>query len=257
MAEVHSLKVLPRERAGKGAARAARRAGQVPAVVYGDKQPPHLVSVDPKELGRQINRSAYYVTLFDIEISGKKQRVIPRDVQFDPVTDRPIHADFMRVNANTKLNVNVPVHFRNQDAAPGIKRGGVLNIVRHDIELVVSPDNIPQSIDIDLTGLEIGDGVHISMITLPEGVRPYITDRDFTIATIAAPSAIRMEAQEAAEAAAAAAAAAALADGTATPEGEAVEGAAKEGDAAAAGGAAAAAAPAAGAKPAAGGKKDK
>lgn len=257
MAEVQSLKVSPRERAGKGAARAARRAGLVPAVVYGDKQPPHLVTVDPKELGRQINRSAYYVTLFDIDVDGKKTRVIPRDVQFDPVTDRPIHADFMRVNANTKLNVNVPVHFRNQEAAPGIKRGGVLNIVRHDIELVVSPDNIPQSIDIDLTGLEIGDGIHISMITLPDGVRPYITDRDFTIATIAAPSAIRMEAQEAAEAAAAAAAAAALADGTATPEGETVEGGAAAGDAAAAGGAAAAAAPAAGAKPAAGGKKDK
>lgn len=254
MAEVQSLKVSPRERAGKGAARAARRAGLVPAVVYGDKQPPHLVTVDPKELGRQINRSAYYVTLFDIDVDGKKQRVIPRDVQFDPVTDRPIHADFMRVNANTKLNVNVPVHFRNHEAAPGIKRGGVLNIVRHDIELVCSPDNIPQSIDIDLTGLEIGDGIHISMISLPEGVRPYIADRDFTIATVAAPSAIRMEAQEAAQAAAAAAAAAALADGTATPEGETVEGgAAKEGDAAAAGGAA----PAAGAKPAAAAKKDK
>ncbi len=260
MAEVQSLKVSPRERAGKGAARAARRAGLVPAVVYGNKQPPALVTLEPKELVRQISRSAYYVTLFDIDVGGKKERVIPRDVQFDPVTDRPIHADFMRVNANTKLTVDVPVHFRNHDAAPGIKRGGVLNIVRHEVELVCSPENIPQSIDIDLTGLDIGDGVHISMVTLPEGVRPYITDRDFTIATVAAPSAIRMEAQEAAEAAAAAAAAAAEAEGAVTVEGETVEGAApKEGEAAPAAGAAGAAAgaPAAGAKPAAGGKKDK
>jgi large subunit ribosomal protein L25 len=250
MAEVHSLKVMPRERAGKGAARAARRAGFVPAVVYGNKQPPALIALEPRELGREIGRSAYYVTLFDLEVEGQKQRVIPRDVQFDPVSDRPIHADFMRVSANTRLTVNVPVHFRNQDAAPGIKRGGVLNIVRHEVELVCSPDNIPQSIDIDLTGLDIGDGVHISMVTLPAGVRPYITDRDFTIATVAAPSAIRMEAQEAAAAAAAAEAAAAAAE---TVEGAAAEGEAKEGEAAAVPGAKPAAA--ATAKPA-GGKKE-
>jgi large subunit ribosomal protein L25 len=253
MAEVHSLKVAPRERAGKGAARAARRAGLVPAVVYGNKQPPALIAIEPRELFREISKSGYYVTLFDLEVGGDKQRVIPRDVQFDPVTDRPIHADFMRVSADTRLTVNVPVHFRNQEAAPGIKRGGVLNIVRHEVELVCSPDTIPQSIDIDLTGLDIGDGVHISMVTLPAGVRPYITDRDFTIATIAAPSAIRMEAQEAAEAAAAAAAAAEAAE---TVEGAVPEGEAKEGEAAAAApGAKPAAAAAAGAKPAAGKKE--
>src|SRR5690606_9155235 len=184
MAEVHSLKVGARDRAGKGAARAARRAGLVPAVIYGEKQPPELITVEPRELFREVSKSGFYVTLFDLDLNGKKQRVIPRDVQFDPVSDRPIHADFMRVGAHTRLTVNVPVHFRNQEAAPGIKRGGVLNVVRHEIELVVSPENIPQSIDIDLTGLEIGDGIHISMVKLPEGVRPLIADRDFTIATI-------------------------------------------------------------------------
>ncbi|MEX2200391.1 MAG: 50S ribosomal protein L25/general stress protein Ctc [Dongiaceae bacterium] len=227
MTEVQMLKVEPRERAGKGAARAVRRAGSVPAVVYGLKQPPVLVSVEPRELTRQLNKSGFFATLIDLEIGGKKERVIPRDVQFDPVNDRPIHADFMRVGKDTKLYVNVPVHFFNHEAAPGIKRGGVLNVVRHQIELICSPENIPQSIEIDLTDLEIGDGVHISIVKLPEGVRPAIADRDFTIATIAAPSAIRMEAQEAAEAAAAAEAATAAAEGV-PAAGDTVEGEKKE-----------------------------
>jgi large subunit ribosomal protein L25 len=230
MSEVISLNVTPRERAGKGAARAVRRAGLVPAVVYGEKQPPALIALEPRALGRVLNKSGFFATLFDLEMDGKKHRVIPRDVQFDPVTDQPIHADFMRVGANTRLTVNVPVHFRNQEAAPGIKRGGVLNIVRHEIEVVCSPDNMPHSIDIDLTGLEIGDGIHISMVKLPDGVRPYITDRDFTIATVAAPSAVRMEAQEAAEAAAAAEAAEAEEGEEAKEEGEKKEGEKKDGE---------------------------
>jgi large subunit ribosomal protein L25 len=188
MAEVHSLTAERRERAGKGGARATRRAGRIPAIVYGDGQDPAMLSVDPRALSLALHKAGFFATLFDLKIDGETTRVLPRGVQLDPVSDKPIHVDFMRVSAGSRVHVQVPVVFRNDVASPGLKRGGVLNIVRHEIEVVCAPDLIPQELVVDLTGLEIGDSVHISAIALPEGVRPTITDRDFTVATIAAPS---------------------------------------------------------------------
>jgi large subunit ribosomal protein L25 len=219
MSEVHSLGALPRARAGKGAARQTRRDGRVPGVIYGNKQDPVMISLEPKELLRELHKSGFFATLFDVALDGGKHRVLPRDVQFDPVTDRPIHVDFLRVSADTKVHVNVPVIFQNELASPGLKRGGVLNIVRHDIELVCAADRIPHELLVDLTGLDIGDSVHISAIKLPDGVAPAIADRDFTVATIVAPSAQKGEAEAAAAAPAEgeAAAAAAPAAGAAAP----------------------------------------
>jgi large subunit ribosomal protein L25 len=211
MTEVHSLSVELRDRAGKGAARATRRAGRVPGVVYGNKEAATLISLEPRALVRELHKTGFFATLFDLKMGERSERVLPRDVQFDPVTDRPLHIDFLRVGAGTRVHVNVPVIFQNELASPGLKRGGVLNIVRHEIEFICAADSIPHSITIELTGLEIGDSVHISMVKLPEGVAPAITDRDFTIATIAPPTAQKLEAADAAAAAAAGEAATAAA----------------------------------------------
>jgi large subunit ribosomal protein L25 len=192
-----------------------RRAGRVPAVVYGAKQPPSMISVDPKDLMRALRAGSFLATVFDVDVNGKTERVLPRDVQFDPLTDRPLHVDFLRVSPTTTVTVDIPVAFRNEEASPGLKRGGLLNIVRHEIEAHCRADAIPHHIEVDLTGLDIGDSVHISMITLPEGVRPTITDRDFTVATIAAPTVVQEET--------AAAAAPAEGEEGEVPEGEEAE----------------------------------
>ncbi|MDY0872402.1 50S ribosomal protein L25/general stress protein Ctc [Dongia rigui] len=213
MSAVQSVSAEARDRAGKGAARATRRTGRVPAVIYGDKKEPTLISLDPKEIDRHIHKKGFFATLLDVEIAGKKHRVLPRDVQFDVVTDRTLHVDFQRVGKDTKIHVNVPVVLRNEAAAPGIKRGGVINLVRHEIEFLCSPDHIPQSVEVDLTGLDIGGSIHISAIKLPEGATPTIRERDFTLVTIGAPSGMKADA----EAAPAAAAAAAPAAGAAAP----------------------------------------
>ncbi|HTO80929.1 MAG TPA: 50S ribosomal protein L25/general stress protein Ctc [Methylomirabilota bacterium] len=234
MTEVHSLSAELRERAGKGPARTTRRAGRVPGVIYGNHESPTLISMEPRELDREIHKTGFYTTLFDVKIDGKAHRVLPRDIQFDPVSDRAIHADFMRVTDKTRVRVHVPVSFTNEGLSPGIKRGGVLNIVRHEIDVVCEAGNIPHSIVVDVEGRDIGDSMHISMVKLPAGVRPAIADRDFTIATIAPPTVHKTEAEEAAEAAAAAA--------TLAPEGAAAATAPAAG---AAPGAPAAAAPAA------------
>jgi large subunit ribosomal protein L25 len=189
MAEASTLAVTARDRAGKGAARAERRAGRIPAVIYGGKADPVLISVEPKSLLREMNSGQLFSTVYTLDI-GKGERVLPRDVQYHPVTDRALHVDFLRVTAATKLAVEVAVVFINEEECPGLKRGGVLNIVRRAIEFYCRVDAIPNEIEIDLTGLEIGDGVHISMVKLPDGVEPTITDRDFTIATIAAPTVV-------------------------------------------------------------------
>ena len=196
MSDTIALPAEPRERVGKGAARAVRRAGRVPAVIYGDRKDPLTISLDPRDVDRELHRPGFFATLFDVEVGGKKHRVLPRDVQLDPVSDRTVHVDFLRVAQDTEVTVNVPVNFLNDEESPGLKRGGVLNIVRHEIEFSCRADAIPQQIEIDLTGLDIGDSVHISMIQLPDGVIPTITDRDFTIATVAAPSAVKAEAAE-------------------------------------------------------------
>lgn len=248
MVDVTKIAAQPRERAGKGAARAARRAGRVPGVIYGEKATPTLIELDPKIVQAEIDKPGFFTRVFDVDVGGKVERTLARDVQLHPVTDRPEHVDFMRVGAATRIRVAVPVKFANQDKSPGIKRGGVLNIVRHTIEVYCTVDSIPQAFTIDLDGLDIGDSIHISAVKLPEGVRPTITNRDFTIAAVAAPSVMKTAEEEAAEAAAAAGAAA-PAEGAAAGAAAPAAGAA----APAAGAAAPAAGVAKGAAPAAAG----
>ncbi len=200
MAEISIIPADRRERAGKGPARAARRAGRVPGVIYGSKKEPALVSLERVALDKELRSGTFLTSVYDVQVGDDKERVLPRDVQFDPVTDWPIHVDFLRVSATTTVTVAVPVHFLNEERSPGLKRGGLLNVVRHEVELTCRADAIPSTIEVDLSGLEIGDSIHISTIALPEGVSPTITDRDFTVATIAAPTVVREEAAEEAEA---------------------------------------------------------
>ena len=193
MADVLKINATLRERAGKGAARAARRDSNVPAVIYGDNQPALMINFNSKELERELRRPGFFSHLYEVTVDGKAHRVLARELQQHPVTDRAIHVDFLRVSKNVKVEVEVPVHFINEEKSPGLKRGGVLNIVRHGVELYCSPESIPEELVVDLTGYEVGDSIHISAVTLPDGVVPTITDRDFTIATIAAPSALKSE----------------------------------------------------------------
>lgn len=190
MAENTKLTAQARDRAGKGVARALRREGRVPAVVYGDKKSPDLISLGYHEIMNLWNKGSFMSNLLDLEIDGKSQRVLPRDVQLDPVRDFVLHVDFLRLSKGATITVEVPVQFINEEESPGIKRGGVLNVVRHEVELSCPAESIPSSIKIDLTGIDIGDSIHISSVKLPEGVTPTITDRDFTVATLAAPAAL-------------------------------------------------------------------
>jgi large subunit ribosomal protein L25 len=216
MAEPALVKAELRDRAGKGMARATRRNGRVPAVIYGNKTEPTMISVDAKQLFQLANNPSFFNHLVDIELDGKKQQVLPRDVQLDPVTDRPVHVDFLRVSPTTRVTVQVPAEFTNADKSPGLRRGGVLNIVRREVELRCSPGAIPEKLTFSLEGLDIGASIHISAIQLPEGVSP-MTARNFTVATIAAPTLMTEEA-------APTAAAAATTDAAAPAAGEKKEG---------------------------------
>jgi large subunit ribosomal protein L25 len=206
MATVRELKATLRPKAGKGAARAERRAGRTPAVIYGANQPPLSISLDHVDIRTRIYAGRFLTTLYDIDVDGQKHRVIPRDYQLDPIKDFPIHVDFMRLAEGQLIRVNVPVHVINAEASPGVKRGGAVNIVAHSIPVRCPPDKIPQSIDVDVTGLEINYSKHLSDVTLPEGVQP-IAAEDLTLVTIVPPSGYAEETRAAAEAAAAAAAA--------------------------------------------------
>ena len=197
MSEQLTLPAEQRERAGKGASRELRRSGRVPAVIYGDKKEPLSVHVEEKLLTKMLSTGHFMNTVVMIDAGGTPHRTLPKDVQFHPVSSRPIHVDFLRIGEHSQVHVNVPVVFLNEEASPGIKRGGVLNIVRHDLELICDAAEIPEQIEIDLTGLEIGDSIHISAITLPKGSKSAIEDRDFTIATVVAPSAMKSEEGEA------------------------------------------------------------
>ena len=199
MSETYELKAEARERVGKGSARELRRNGYIPAVIYGDKQPPMTIALPYKEVTRKIHDGGFMTTIATIDVDGKKVRVLPKDYQLDPVRDFTMHVDFLRISKDTKVVVEVPVHFENEDDSPGIRRGGVLNVVRHYVEVHCPADAIPDFFMADLTGLDINDGIHISNIALPDGVVPTITDRDFTIATIATPAALRSEEDEAEE----------------------------------------------------------
>ncbi|MBJ7578877.1 50S ribosomal protein L25/general stress protein Ctc [Devosia sp. MC532] len=191
------LKAQARDGVGKGAAREARRQGLVPAVIYGDKKAPVTVSVSFKDAYKAIYAGGFKSHILDLDVDGTIHQVIPRDYQLDVVRDMPLHIDFLRVSAKSLINVEVAVKFINEEKAPGLKKGGVLNIVRHAVELTVLAHKIPEEITVDLAGLEVGDSVHISAVKLPAGATPTITDRDFTIATIAAPSAVGGEEEEA------------------------------------------------------------
>jgi large subunit ribosomal protein L25 len=193
MSDLLTLPAETREQAGKGASRALRREGRVPAVVYGGNEAPVAIHVEEKLLIKQLGTGHFFNSIVEVEVGGKKVRTLPKDVAFHPVTDRPLHADFLRLSANSTVHVEVPVLFINEAASPGLKRGAVLNIVRHELELICEADKIPEDIQIDVTGLDVGASIHISHVTLPAGSKSAITDRDFTIATIVAPSGLRSE----------------------------------------------------------------
>ncbi|WP_119269813.1 50S ribosomal protein L25/general stress protein Ctc [Taklimakanibacter deserti] len=203
MSKIIKLKATARGGAGKGAARAVRRQGLVPGVVYGDKKEPQNISFVYNELQPHVNTGRFMSTLVDLEVDGTVVRAIPRDIQFEPVRDFISHVDFLRLGKNARIHVEVPVHFKNHVDSPGLKKGGVLNIVRHEIDLYCPADFIPDEILIDLTGLEIGQSVHMTAVKLPENVTSAVREKDFTIATIAAPAGLKEEEEEAAAAAAA------------------------------------------------------
>ena len=193
MSEANVLEAEARDRVGKGAARATRRAGRVPCVIYGAKKDPTSISIDPLVLRKSLDAGTFFSTVYEVKVNGGAERVLARDVQLHPVTDVPQHVDFLRVTAATKVTVEVPCRFLNEEESEGLRRGGVLNVVRYAIEVLCSVDNIPQEVDVDLAGLDIGDSVHFSHVSLPDGVEPTISDRDFTIATIAAPTVVEEE----------------------------------------------------------------
>ncbi|ASR52684.1 50S ribosomal protein L25/general stress protein Ctc [Blastomonas fulva] len=199
MSDTLTLSAQLRDRAGKGASRALRREGRVPAVIYGDKKEPEAIHIAERELNKLLGTGHFMNSIVEVEIDGKAVVTLPKDVAFHPVSDRPLHVDFLRIAKGSTVEVSVPVVFVNEEASPGLKRGGVLNVVRHELELVCDATKIPDEIEVDVTGTEIGDSIHISAVTLPKGSESAITDRDFTIATIVAPSALKSSDGEAAD----------------------------------------------------------
>jgi len=200
MSEQLTLPAEARDRAGKGASRALRREGRVPAVVYGQKSEPFSIHVEEKLLSKMLSTGHFMNSVVMIDVGGKPTRTLPKAVDFHPVSSRPVHVDFLRISEHTAVHVNVPVRFEDEEASPGLKRGGVLNVVQHELELVCDAASIPDEIHISLAGLEIGDSLHISQVKLPDGATAAITDRDFTVATVVAPSAMKSEEGEAAPA---------------------------------------------------------
>src|ERR671920_84386 len=196
MSEQLTLPAEARDRAGKGASRALRRDGRVPAVVYGQKKDPLSIHVEEKLLSKILSSGHFMNSVIMIDVGGKVVRTLPKAVDFHPVTSRPIHVDFLRISEHTKVHVNIPVRFDNEEASPGLKRGGVLNVVKHELEITCDAAKIPDEIHVNLEGLDIGDSIHISNVNLPEGITPTIDDRDFTVATIVAPSAMKSEDEE-------------------------------------------------------------
>jgi large subunit ribosomal protein L25 len=199
MSEQLLLSAEARDRAGKGASRALRREGRVPAVIYGMNEEPLSIHVEEKLLNKLLGTGHFFNSVVMVEVGGKAVRTLPKDVAFHPVTDRPLHADFLRVSEHASVHVNVPVRFENEDASPGIKKGGVLNIVLHDVELIVDAADIPEDIVVDLTGYDVGDSIHIGAVKLPKGAKA-ADETDFSFATIVAPSALKSaESETAAE----------------------------------------------------------
>lgn len=198
MTKIIPLGAEGRERAGKGTARQTRRDGRIPAVIYGGKQAPVTISLEKFEFTRVLHQPGFFTHLFDVTVDGVAHRVLPRDVQFHPVTDFPLHVDFLRVTSDTRIVVHVPVEFVNQEKSPGLKRGGVLNVVHHSLDLECPADNIPEHITVSCEGFDVGASIHISAITLPEGIVSVSHEQDLTIATIIAPSGLKSEGGDAA-----------------------------------------------------------
>lgn len=197
MSETAILKATPRLKAGKGPANQSREQGFVPAVIYGDKKTPDLINIDAKNFTLEMHKPGFNGRIFSIEVDGKTQKALPKAVQLHPVSDRPLHVDFLRVSAHTVVHVNVPIKFINEDQSPGLKKGGVLNVVHHDIELVCKADAIPEVLEVDLTGTEIGHAFHLDAIALPAGAKSASGEEGYTIATLLAPR-IEVEPTEAA-----------------------------------------------------------
>jgi len=193
MSKNYAMTAGKREGTGKGTARALRREGKIPAVIYGDNKAPIIVSVGAKDTNVEYNRGHMFTTLCDLDVDGEKHLVLARDIQLHPVSDNVLHVDFLRVTAKTKIAVDVPVQFINEEKSPGLEEKGVLNIVRYTVELRCSATSIPDLIEVNLEGKEQGDSVNISDAELPEGVTPVIDDRDFTIATVMAPRKVEEE----------------------------------------------------------------
>ena len=188
MSDILTLAAETREQVGKGASRSLRREGRVPAVIYGNKQAPASIHVEEKELTRLLHTGHFLSSVIMIDAGGQQIRTLAKDVAFHPVTDRPTHVDFLRIGEHTEVTVLVPVVFTDEDEAPFSRAGGVLNVVRHEVEVVCDAANIPAEIAVSLAGREVGDSIHISDVTLPNGVQPSVTDRDFTVATIVPPT---------------------------------------------------------------------
>ena len=206
MANFTTIEAEARGRAGKGAARATRRAGMVPAVIYGAKQAPSLVQLDPRIVMRELHRGGWRSRLYEVNVAGETSRALLREIQFHPVSDRPIHVDFQRLAAGEKVRVAVAVHFQNEAISPGIKRGGLLNVVRHSVEVLTDPDSVPEAFVADLAGLDINGTVHWADLQGTENAVLSVAAKDFVVATITAPT---KSAEPVADAAAAAAAPAA------------------------------------------------
>lgn len=188
MANYTTIEAEARDRAGKGAARATRRQGKVPAVIYGARQAPTLVALDPRAVMKELLKGGWRSRLYEVKVGGDTSRALIRDVQFHPVSDQPVHVDFQRLAAGEKIHVAVKVQFQNELTSPGLKRGGMLNVVRHDVECYCDPDNVPEHFVADLSALDIGDNLRWSDLKGTEGIRPTIIDRDFVVATVVAPA---------------------------------------------------------------------
>ena len=193
MSETLTLSAETRDRAGKGASRALRREGRTPAVIYGGNEAPVAIHLEEKALNKALGTGHFFNSVVELTVDGQTLRTLPKDVAFHPVSDRPLHADFFRISKDSVVHVDVPVVFINEAKSPGLKKGGILNVVRHELEMICSPDAIPDDIIVDVSGYEVGDSIHISHVKLPQGVESGITDRDFTIATIVAPSSLKSE----------------------------------------------------------------
>lgn len=226
MANSVTIQAEARERAGKGAARATRRAGKVPAVIYGAKQDPAMIALDPRIVVRELQRGGWRSRLYEVDTGAGPTRALMREVQFHPVTDVPIHVDFQRLAPGERIRVAVAVQFRGEPDSPGLKRGGVLNVVRHTVEVLADPDTVPEAFTADLAGLDINDNVRWSSLQGTDGMQPVITDRDFVIATVAPPT--KSQEPEPAPAAAAAPAKAAPAKGAAPAKAPAAKPAGKK-----------------------------